>query len=121
MPNVNHLMKRIKEFQDDRLIGIDLIITWLNWQIQPLQAREHPMWAYTDVSDCTRGPAAELSNKVFMILMKNLTKECNGLNRMPHMAPYSAGNPPPDVSTFVLRVKFLCCLVHCLESESFIL
>lgn len=43
----------------------------------------------------------DLSNHVFMSLLKNLTKEHTALDRVPHMEPFSAGSPPPDISTFV--------------------
>lgn len=89
-------MNEIKELQDKGLIGFDLIITSLNQRIQPLQARKHLMWAYTGVCDCTRGSEVEISDKVFMILMKSPTKECDELNRVPHGPPYSIDNPPPN-------------------------
>jgi hypothetical protein len=101
MPDVNRLMAKIKQLQDEGLTGIVLIVTWPDWRIQPLEAREHPMWAYSGVSDSTRGTATELSNKDFMNLLKNLTKERTDLDRVPHVAHFSASSPPPNVSTFV--------------------
>lgn len=67
MPDVLRLMKNIKELQDKVLTDVDLIITWLDQRIQPLHARERPIWVYSGVTDCTRGSEAELSDKVFKI------------------------------------------------------
>ena len=56
------------------------------------------MWEYSGASDSTRGTATELSDDVFFELLKSLTKERSNLNRVPHVAPYSADNSPPQVS-----------------------
>lgn len=56
--------------------------------------------------------------------MKNLTKEREALDRVPHVTPYLIDNPPPDVSILSFRVEFLAiCLVGlvvCFESESYL-
>jgi hypothetical protein len=111
MPDVERLLERVKELQAQGLTGVDLIVTWLDRRIQPLQAREHPMWEYSGVSDSTRGNAEELSNEVFMERLKSLTKERSNLSRVPHVAPYSAGNPPPNVSIVVFRVQSFAVLM----------
>lgn len=40
MLEVDRLMRKIRALQDEGLTGVDLIVTWLDRQVQPLQAWE---------------------------------------------------------------------------------
>lgn len=36
------------------LTGVEILVTWMDRRIQPLQARENPMYEYAGVTDSTR-------------------------------------------------------------------
>lgn len=50
-PDVAHLMKMILGLQSKGLTDVDLIATWVIQWIQPLQARDNPMWEYSGLTD----------------------------------------------------------------------
>jgi hypothetical protein len=57
------LMKKIQELQSTpkkELSGIQLIRTFIMRRVQPLAARAHCMWEYTDRRDPTRMSSDEL-------------------------------------------------------------
>jgi hypothetical protein len=62
---VKTLYARVRELQiipGREVDGIDIIRTFLERRIQPLQARAHPMWIYTGQSDPTRSQEENLSS-----------------------------------------------------------
>ena len=47
------LVKRVVQLVRDGVTSMDLLEVFLSRRIQPLQARDHPMWMYSGVEDNT--------------------------------------------------------------------
>ena len=53
---VNMLVDRVVQLVCDGVTGMDLLEVFLSRRIQPLQARDHPMWMYSGIKDITLDP-----------------------------------------------------------------
>ena len=51
---VKVLVERVVQLVRDGVTGMDLLEVFLRRRIQPLQARDHPMWMYSGIDDSTR-------------------------------------------------------------------
>ena len=51
---VKVLVERVVQLVRDGVTGMDLLEVFLRRRIQPLQARDHPMWMYSGINDTTR-------------------------------------------------------------------
>ena len=51
---VKVLVERVVQLVRDGVTGMDLLEVFLRRRIQPLQARDHPMWMYSGIDDTTR-------------------------------------------------------------------
>ena len=51
---VKVLVERVVQLVRDGVTGMDLLEVFLRRRIQPLQARDHPMWMYSGIEDTTR-------------------------------------------------------------------
>ena len=48
------LVERVVQLVRDGVTGMDLLEVFLSRRIQPLQARDHPMWMYSGAEDTTQ-------------------------------------------------------------------
>ena len=51
---VKVLVEQVIQLIRDGVTGMDLLEDFLGRRIQPLQARDHPMWMYSGLEDSTR-------------------------------------------------------------------
>ena len=51
---VDMLMERVVQLVREGVTGMDLFEVYLARRIQPLQARDHPMWFYSGNDDSSR-------------------------------------------------------------------
>ena len=51
---VKVLVGRVVQLVREGVTGMDLLEVFLRRRIQPLQARDHPMWLYSGLEDTTR-------------------------------------------------------------------
>ena len=86
--------------------GIHLIATFFRLRVQPLRARDHPMWARDAAGDELDDDAVEL--KVRSITSLRAADPCNV--KCP-VKPYGPDNPVPEVSLLL----FCFCLVCSVE------
>ena len=61
--NVGILMNGVVNLIRDGVTGLDLLEVFLGQWIQPLQARDHPMWHYSQSDDTTRTHPEEVSEE----------------------------------------------------------
>lgn len=95
---------KLRALQAGGLTGVDLITNWVMRQIQPLKARDRPMWVYSGLTDPTRSSAQELSASDLKARLKNLTRERNDLLRVCPVASYDHPNLP-EAETLSLHVS----------------
>ena len=99
---MSSLMNRIETLRskvDITTFGLQVTALFVNRQIQPLQARAHPMWEYTGSSDETRIFDEELSRQELrdkLVTIMSLTKK-DKFEASPREAPFGEGNTPPEV------------------------
>ena len=60
--HVKVLVERVVQLIRDGVTGMDLLEVFLRRRIQPLQARDHPMWLYSGTEDTTRIHPEEIDN-----------------------------------------------------------
>ena len=58
------LMERVVQLVQDGATGMDLLEVFLRRRIQPLQARDHPMWLYSGLEDTTRIHPEEVTEEM---------------------------------------------------------
>lgn len=75
MAEIDRLMVKIRGLQTAGLTGVDLITIWVWRRIQPLKARDHPMWEYSGPTDLTRCGEKTLHGEVFTSQMWSMTWE----------------------------------------------
>ena len=56
----------------DGVTGMDLLEAFLSRRIQPLQARDHPMWMYSGVEDSTRIHPEEVSEETVELWLQGI-------------------------------------------------
>ena len=61
---VKELVERVVQLVRDGVTGMDLLEVFLNRCIQPLQARDHPMWLYSGLEDTTRIHPEEVTDEM---------------------------------------------------------
>ena len=60
---VKVLAGRVVELVREGVTGMDLLEVFLRRRIQPLQARDHPMWLYLGLNDTTRVHPEEVKTR----------------------------------------------------------
>ena len=70
---VNMLVERVVQLVRDGVTGMDLLEVFLSRRIQPLQARDHPMWMYSGIDDTTRVHPEEVAAKTVAQWLRGIT------------------------------------------------
>ena len=67
------LVERVVQLVRDGVTGMDLLEVFLSRRIQPLQARDHPMWMYSGLEDSTRIHPEDVSEDTLEKWLKGIT------------------------------------------------
>ena len=70
---VKVLVERVVQLIRDGVTGMDLLEVFLRRCIQPLQARDHPMWMYSGTEDTTRIHPEEIDEATLERWMASIT------------------------------------------------
>lgn len=70
-----------------RATGVEVLLAFIHHQIQPPQARAHPMYEYTGSDDETRGSPEPLEEDVILKCAHDILKECTVINILNHPPP----------------------------------
>ena len=70
---VNMLVDRVVQLVRDGVTGMDLLEVLLGRCIQPLQARDHPMWMYSGIEDSTRIHTEEVDEETVAQWLQGIT------------------------------------------------
>ena len=70
---VKELVERVVQLVRDGVTGMDLLDVFLGRRIQPLQARDHPMWMYSGLEDSTRIHPEDVSEDTLEKLLMGIT------------------------------------------------
>ena len=70
---VRVLVERVVQLVHDGVTGMDLLEVFLRRRIQPLQARDHPMWMYSGINDTTWIHPEEFDDAMLEGWLKSIT------------------------------------------------
>ena len=70
---VKLLVERVVQLVRDGVTGMDLLEVFLRRRIQPLQARDHPMWMYSGIDDSTRIHPEEVNKDTVEKWLRGIT------------------------------------------------
>ena len=93
------LVGRVVQLVRDGVTGMDLLEVFLRRRIQPLQARDHPMWMYSGLDDTTRIHPEDIDDATLERWLASIT----GNKDNPHGARRI---PPLDQSYEPDKVQF---------------
>ena len=67
------LVERVVQLVRDGVTGMDLLESFMCRRIQPLQARDHPMWLYSGVEDTTQIHPEAVSAETMELWLQGIT------------------------------------------------
>ena len=70
---VKVLVGRVVQLVREGVTGMDLLEVFLRRRIQPLQARDHPMWLYSGLEDTTRIHPEEVTEEMLEGWLSSIT------------------------------------------------
>jgi len=70
---VKVLVERVVYLIREGVTGMDLLEVFLRRRIQPLQARDHPMWMYSGIEDSTRVHPEEVDEDTVEKWLRGIT------------------------------------------------
>ena len=71
--HVKVLVEWVVQLVHDGVTGMDLLEVFLSRRIQPLQARDHPMWMYSGLDDSTRIHPEDVSEDTVEKWLRGIT------------------------------------------------
>ena len=101
---VKVLVERVVQLVRDGVTGMDLLEVFLSRRIQPLQARDHPMWMYSGLDDTIRIHPEEVDEATLEGWLSSITGNKDnprGAKRIPPL-DQSASLPVGLLSSFGL-------------------
>jgi hypothetical protein len=94
---VSTLVDRVVQLVRDGVTGMDLLEVFLSRRIQPLQARDHPMWMYSGPSDTARVHPEEVTEETVAQWLRSITGNKDNPRGSRRVAPLDANNEPDKV------------------------
>ena len=91
------LVDRVVQLINDGVTGLDLLEVFLSRRIQPLQARDHPMWLYSGPDDTARVHLEEVPPETVALWLKGITGNQDNPRGSRRVAPFGEDNPPDKV------------------------
>ena len=104
------LVERVVQLINQGVTGMDLLEVFLSRRIQPLQARDHPMWMYSGVDHTARVHPEEVPAKTVAMWLKSITGNKDNPTGARRVDPFRDNNLPDKVclpSSTVFWVYFL--------------
>ena len=91
---VSMLVDRVVQLVHDGVTGMDLSKLFLSRRIQPLQARDHPMWMYLGTNDTARFHLEEVADETVAQWLQSITGNKDNPSGSRRVAPFDAENEP---------------------------
>ena len=91
------LVKKVVQLINQGVTGMDLLEVFLSRCIQPLQARDHPMWLYSGSDDTARVHPEEVPPKTVAMWLKSITGNQDNPRGARRVTPFSDDNQPDKV------------------------
>lgn len=91
------LVDRVVQLVRDGVTGMDLLEVFLSRCIQPLQARDHPMWMYSGANDTARIHPEEVDEKIVAQWLQSITINKDNPRGSRRVAPFDSEHEPDKV------------------------
>ena len=91
------LVDRVVQLINDGVTVLDLLEVFLSRRIQPLQARDHPMWLYSGPDDTARVHPEEVPSDTVALWLRSITGNQDNPRGSRRVILFSDGNPPDKV------------------------
>ena len=85
---VKVLVERVVQLVRDGVTGMDLLEVFLSRRIQPLQARDHPMWMYSGLEDSSRIHPKDVSEDTMEKWLRGITGNKDNPRRSRRVGPF---------------------------------
>src|SRR5215216_5091248 len=94
---VSLLIDQVMKLVQDGVTGLDLLEVFLSRRIQPLQARDHPMWKYSGVDNTTQSHPEEVSEETVAQWLRSITGNKDNPRGSRRVRPFDAAHEPDKV------------------------
>ena len=94
---VKVLVERVVQLIRDGVTGMDLLEVFLRRRIQPLQARDHPMWMYSGLDDTTRIHPEEVDDDTLEGWLSGITGNKDNPRGARRVPPFDQSHEPEKV------------------------
>ena len=91
------LVEKVVQLINEGVTGLDLLEVFLSRRIQPLQARDHPMWLYSRLHDTARVHPEEVQSETVALWLRSITGNQDNPRGSRRVVPFGDGNPPDKV------------------------
>ena len=91
------LVESVVQLINQGITSMDLLEVFLSRRIQPLQARDHPMWLYFGADDTARVHPEEVPPKTVAMWLKSITGNQDNPRGARRVTPFSDDNQPDKV------------------------
>ena len=95
--HVKVLVNRVVQLIRDGVTGMDLLEVFLRRRIQPLQARDHPMWMYSGLEDSTRIHPEEVDDDTLEKWLSSITGNKDNPRGARRVPPFDQSRAPEQV------------------------
>ena len=94
---VKVLVERVIQLVRNGVTGVDLLEVFLGRRIQPLQARDHPMWMYSGLEDSTRIHQEDVSEDILEKWLMGITSNKDNPRGSRRVIPFDHSHQPEQV------------------------
>ena len=91
------LVERVVNLVCDGVTGMDLLEVFLGRRIQPLQARDHPMWMYSGLEDSTQIHPEDVSEDTLEKWLMGITSNKDNPQGSRRVIPFDNLHQPEQV------------------------
>ena len=95
--HVKVLVELVVQLVRDGVTGMDLLEVFLGRRIQPLQARDHPMWMYSGLEDSTRIHPEDVSEDILEKWLMGITSNKDNPRGSRRVIPFDHSRQPEQV------------------------
>ena len=81
----------------DGVTGMDLLEVFLQRRIQPLEARDHPIWMYSGLEDSTRIYPEEVDDDTLEKWLSSITRNKDNPRGARRVPPFDQSHAPEQV------------------------
>ena len=101
------LVERVVQLVRDGVTGMDLLGAFLSRRIQPLQARDHPMWMYSGIEDSAWIHPEEVDEETVAQWLQGITGNKDNPRGSRRVPPFDNTNEPDKVRLFPSECLFV--------------